>query len=108
MATTEKTRPVTKWIVRLASLIQREKEIELSRMALFEEDQVSLDLTEVEQEAYAKAVEKARKYFLGLPQEILNDHGVNQDEDDFEKLLEMNKGLVYMDLDDKQLAQFKW
>lgn len=49
-------------------------------MALFEKDQVSLDLTEIEQEAFAEATEKAIQYFFNLPEDILNEHNVNRNE----------------------------
>lgn len=101
-------RQLSKWVVRLAYLLQLQKQRDYIYDALVNDElQADLDLTIIN-DSLAKEVKlKAFRLFEGIPGDLLDSHGVNKNQEDFDRLFEMplNK---YILMDEDKLSHFTW
>lgn len=103
-----KERKLNKWIVRLAYCLQMQKQMDYMYSALVnDEEDADLDLEMISDRFANQARMKAFNMFEGIPEGKLTAHGVNVNQEDFERLYELPLS-NYILLDDEALSHYTW
>ncbi|MCC4485911.1 hypothetical protein [Limosilactobacillus reuteri] len=102
-------RTLNKWVVRLAYVMQLDRQSRLMTKALFDENHldVDLDLTSINVSFDNKVKLAIYEWFNGLPEDLLEVHGIKRTSADFERLYQFPLE-KYLLMDEEQLSHYRW